>query len=198
MNKTKTFPMRRTIAACMLAGAGLMMSACSTTTTTPSAESHHADRREINEGVDAAMAHLYDTAPSARAVANQAKAILVFPSVFQAGLVVGGEYGRGALRVNGVTERYYNIAAGSVGWQIGAQSKGIILMFMTDDALNKFRESHGWQVGADATVSLATIGANGELDSSLAHHAVVGFVTTNAGVMAGVSLEGAKITPIQP
>ena len=193
-----TFPLRRTIAACMIAGSSLMFSACSTTATPPTSESHHADRREINEGVDSALAHLYGTAPGSRAVANQAKAILVFPSVFQAGLVVGGEYGRGALRVNGVTERYYNIAAGSVGWQIGAQSKGIIIMFMNDEALNRFRASNGWQVGADATVSVATIGANGELDSSLAHHSVVGFVTTNAGVMAGVSLEGAKVSPIQP
>lgn len=194
----KTFPLRRTVAACMLAGASLMMSACSTTSTPPTSESHHADRREINEGVDSALAHLYDTAPGSHAIANQAKAILVFPSVFQAGLVVGGEYGRGALRVNGVTERYYNIAAGSIGWQIGAQSKGIILMFMNDEALNKFRQSNGWQVGADATVSVATIGANGQLDTSLAQHQVVGFVTTNAGVMAGVSLEGAKVSPIQP
>ena len=194
----KTFPFRRTLVACMIAGSSLMFSACSTTTTPPTSESHHADRREINEGVDSALAHLYDTAPSARAVANQAKGILVFPSVFQAGLVVGGEYGRGALRVNGVTERYYNIAAGSVGWQIGAQSKGIILMFMTDEALNRFRQSNGWDVGGDATVAIATIGANGDIDANLAHHAVVGFVTTNAGVMAGVSLQGAKISSIQP
>ena len=194
----KTFPLRSTVAAFVIAGSSLLISACSTTSTPPTSESHHADRREINEGVDSGLARLYDTAPGSRAIANQAKGILVFPSVFQAGLVVGGEYGRGALRVNGVTERYYNIAAGSVGWQIGAQSKGIILMFMTDEALNKFRQSSGWQVGADATVSVATIGANGQLDSSLAHHEVVGFVTTNAGVMAGVSLEGAKVSAIQP
>jgi lipid-binding SYLF domain-containing protein len=194
----KTFPLRRAVAAFMIAGSSLIYSACSTTSTTPTSESHHADRREINESVDAGLAHLYDTAPGSRAVADQAKGILVFPSVFQAGLLVGGEYGRGVLRVNGVTERYYNIAAGSVGWQIGAQSKGIIIMFMTDDALNRFRQSNGWQVGGDATISVATIGANGQLDSSLAHHSVVGFVTTNAGVMAGVSLEGAKISPIQP
>ncbi|MBV8634044.1 MAG: hypothetical protein JO002_06115 [Burkholderiaceae bacterium] len=194
----KTFPLRRTLAAFMIAGAGVMAGGCSSTTTTPTSESHHADRREINQGVDAALAHLYETAPAARAVGNQAKAILVFPSVYQAGLIVGGEYGRGALRVNGVTERYYSIAAGSVGWQIGAQSKGIILMFMNDDALNRFRASNGWQIGADATVSVATIGANGQLDTSLAQKSVVGFVTTNAGLMAGVSLEGAKVSSIQP
>ncbi|HEX7645136.1 MAG TPA: YSC84-related protein [Burkholderiaceae bacterium] len=194
----KTFPLRRTIAAFMIAGSSLIYSSCSTTTTPPNSQSHHADRREINEGVDAGLAHLYDTTPGARAIGNEAKGILVFPSVFQAGLIVGGEYGRGALRVNGVTERYYSIAAGSVGWQIGAQSKGIIIMFMTNDALNHFRQSNGWQVGADATVAVATIGANGQLDTNLAHQQVVGFVTTNAGVMAGVSLEGAKISPIQP
>lgn len=192
----KTFPLRRTIAAAVIAGSSLFFAGC--TTTPPTSQSHHADRREINEGVDSGLARLYDTVPSARPIANQAKAILVFPSVFQAGLVVGGEYGRGALRVNGVTERYYNIAAGSVGWQIGAQSKGIILMFMTDEALNKFRQSKGWEVGGDATVAVATVGANGDIDTNVARNAVVGFVTTNAGVMAGVSLQGAKISPIEP
>jgi lipid-binding SYLF domain-containing protein len=169
------------------------------TTTLPNQnESSRVDRHEINNNVDAALSKLYETVPSSHEMVHRAKGVLIFPTVLQAGFVVGGEYGKGSLRVGNVTEGYYRLTAGSVGWQIGAQSKAIVLVFMTQDALEKFRHSEGWDVGADATVALATIGANGDIDSNTAQKPVVGFVVTNAGLMAGVSLQGAKISKIAP
>jgi lipid-binding SYLF domain-containing protein len=169
------------------------------TTTPPShTEESHADLREINANVDLALAKLYDTVPSSRELVHHAKGVVVFPSILQAGFVVGGEYGKGALRVGNVNEEYLRLTAGSVGWQLGAQSKAVVLLFMTQDALEKFRHSNGWEVGADATVALATIGANGDIDTNTAQKPIIGFVTTNAGLMAGVTLQGAKIDVLLP
>ncbi|HEY1213509.1 MAG TPA: YSC84-related protein [Bryobacteraceae bacterium] len=123
--------------------------------------------------------------------------MLVFPSVISAGFWVGGEYGEGALRVGGKTTGYYSTVAGSFGLQIGAQSEAIIFLFMTQEALDKIRNSEGWAVGVDATVAALKIGANGNLDTSTATAPVQAFVLTNAGLMAGVSLEGTKVSRLK-
>jgi lipid-binding SYLF domain-containing protein len=182
-------------AVAVVAMLGCGFSAC---TTTPPTQDNGAsvDRHEINSTVDTALSRLYETVPSSRDLVRRAKGVVVFPSVLQAGFVVGGEYGKGSLRVGNVPEEYLRLTAGSVGWQIGAQSKAIIFLFMTQDALEAFRRSNGWEVGADATVALATIGANGDIDSNTVQKPIIGFVTTNAGLMAGVSLQGAKIDKI--
>ena len=102
----------------------------------------------------------------------------------------------GVLRVGGANAGYYSTTAGSIGFQAGAQSKAMFVLFMTDEALNKFRNSNGWTVGADATVAVVNIGANGRIDTNTAQQPVVGFVLNNGGLMAGVSLEGTKIAKI--
>ncbi|MGO4328889.1 YSC84-related protein [Cupriavidus sp. 2TAF22] len=184
----------------LTAGAGLVLAssgllgACTTTPGAPTDKA--AKRREIDGGVDGALSKLYATASSSRQLANRARGILVFPNTISAGFVVGGEYGDGSLRAGGATHGYYRIISGSVGWQIGAQSKAIILMFMTQDSLDKFVNSSGWTVGGDATVALATIGANGTIDTNTAQQPIIGFVVTNAGLMAGLSLEGSKISKL--
>jgi len=127
---------------------------------------------------------------------NKARGVLVFPSIIAAGFVVGGSYGEGALRVRGRTTEYYSTAAGSVGLLAGAESKAVYLLFMTDEALAKFRASKGWTVGADASVTLVNIGASASVDTKTAQQEIVGYVLTNGGLMANVSLEGTKITPI--
>jgi len=119
----------------------------------------------------------------------------VFPSVIAAGLGVGGEYGEGALRVRNVTSGYYSLAALTFGLQIGAQSKIIVFLMMTEDALNKFRNSQGWAAGADASVAALKAGANGLLEA--AKGPIVAFVVTNEGLMANLTLEGSKITPLK-
>ncbi|AFJ89227.1 putative lipoprotein [Burkholderia sp. KJ006] len=123
--------------------------------------------------------------------------MLVFPSVIAAGLFVGGQYGEGSLRVAGSTVGYYSTTTGSIGLQIGAQSKAIIFLFMTEDALGRFRNSEGWSVGGDASVAVLKIGANGNIDTSTATAPIEAFVLTNNGLMAGVTLEGTKVTRLK-
>ena len=170
---------------------------CSTTTTTPrAADNPVAKRDSIDANVDAALARLYAQDPSARQMIAKARGTLVFPSVVSAGLVVGGSYGQGALRVHNRTVEYYSTAAGSVGLLAGAESKAVFLLFMTDQALDKFRASKGWTVGADASVTMVNVGANAQVDSKTAQQAIVGYVLTNGGLMANLSLDGTKITPL--
>ena len=168
---------------------------CSTTTPR-AADNPVAKRQAIDADVDAALARLYAQDPSARELVAKARGTLVFPSILSAGFVVGGSYGQGALRVRGRTPEYYSTAAGSVGLLAGAETKSVFLMFMTEEALAKFRASDGWTVGADASVTLVNVGASAQVDSATAKQAVIGYVLTKGGLMANVSLEGTKITPL--
>jgi len=178
--------------AATLVAASLAFAGC--TTTRPHSDGTAASQRaEINSGIDSTLSRLSQSSPQARDLVSQAKGVLVFPSVLSAGFVVGAEHGRGALRVNGQNDGYYSTTGGSIGFQAGAQSKAVIVLFMTDAALAQFKQSKGWTVGADATVAVANIGANGSIDSNTVRKPVVGFVLNNAGLMAGVSLDGAKI-----
>lgn len=192
---TDTFPVLRrgTLAAAVVVAAGLVLVGC--TTTSPDASASAAEQhQEIDTGADAALTRLGETAPQAKELMQRARGVLVFPSVLSASFVVGAEHGKGVLRVGGANAGYYSTTAGSIGFQAGAQSKAIVLLFMTDEALSQFRSSTGWTVGADATVAVAQIGANGRIDTNTAKQPIVGFVMNNAGLMAGVSLEGAKVS----
>jgi lipid-binding SYLF domain-containing protein len=132
-----------------------------------------------------------------RELVAKARGVLVFPSVLQAGFIVGAQYGKGALRVGGSSVGYYSTTSGSFGLQAGAQSKALIFLFMTQDALDKFRNSDGWSAGADASVALVKMGANGAIDTTTATKPVEVIVLTNAGLMADVSLQGTKISRIK-
>ncbi len=184
------------LAVLAVALASLAFAGC--TTTAPKDQATAAQQRnDINTNANTTLSRLYKSTPDARSLVERAKGVLVFPTVLSAGFVIAAEHGNGVLRVNGRNEGYYSTSAGSIGFQAGAQSKAIVLLFMTQEALNKFRNSNGWTVGADATVALANVGANGKIDTNTAQQSVVGFVLTNAGLMAGVSLEGAKIQKVQ-
>ncbi len=123
--------------------------------------------------------------------------MLVFPSVIAAGFWFGGQYGEGSLRVGGATVGYYSTTTASFGLQIGAQSKALVFLFMTQDALERFRNSEGWSAGGDASVAVLKVGANGSIDTNTATAPVVAFVLTNNGLMAGVTLEGTKVTKLK-
>jgi lipid-binding SYLF domain-containing protein len=167
------------------------------TTTGPHDHGNYsANRTSIDANVDSTLARLYDAAPASRDMVSRAAGVLVFPSVLDVGFVVGAEHGKGALRVNGVTVDYYSASGGSIGLQAGAQTKAEVVLFMTQESLDKFRNSHGWTAGADATVAIANIGANGSLDTDTVRRPIVGFVMTNSGLMAGVSLEGSKFSKL--
>lgn len=173
---------------------GLVLAGCTTTPDAPTDRA--AKRREIDAAVDPALSRLYSTVKGAREMGNRARGILVFPNIVAAGFVVGGEFGDGALRTGGRNAGYYRTITGSWGLQIGAQSKAAYFMFMTQEALDKFVASKGWTAGVDASVALAKIGANGDIDTNTARQSVVGFVLTNAGLMANLTLEGTKITKL--
>lgn len=175
-----------------IATAGLVFAGC-TTTGPDSGKTAAQQRGSIDEQASDTLTKLYKSAPDARSLVSRAKGVLIFPNVLRAGFIVGAEHGDGVLRVNGQPAGYYSTTTGSVGWQAGAESRAIVLLFMTQEALDKFRNSKGWTAGADATVAVATVGANGSIDTQTAHQDVVGFVLTNVGLMAGVSLEGTKI-----
>jgi lipid-binding SYLF domain-containing protein len=188
--KLRTFATVTAVAACSLAFVGC-------TTTRPNDQgSSMSTRTSIDAQVDASLSKLYDTVPGSRELVSKSRGVLVFPAVVGASFGIGAEYGRGALRTNNRTQAYYSTTAGSIGFQAGAQSKAVIYLFTTQDALDKFRNSKGWTAGADATVALATVGANGSVDTNTIQQPVVGFVMTNVGLAAGVSLQGAKITEI--
>jgi lipid-binding SYLF domain-containing protein len=190
---------RRALIAASL-GAGLV-AAC--TTTTPddrqagSQQQNQAKRSELNAAASGALDQLYRQEPGSRALVQQAKGVLIFPRVFKAGLIVGGEHGEGVLRVGGETVGYYSATAGSVGLQAGAQEKSIFILFMSDEALAKFRASDGWQVGADASVALVNVGAAGSATTQTAQRPVIGYVLTQGGLMVDASLSGTKITKLQ-
>ena len=115
----------------------------------------------------------------------------------KAGFVVGGEYGEGALRIGNQTAGYYSATAGSIGFQAGAQTRSVVMMFMTKPALDKFRTSDGWTAGADASVAMVNKGASGSVDTATAQQPVVAFVQTTSGLMFDASLEGTKVTPLK-
>jgi lipid-binding SYLF domain-containing protein len=177
---------------------GLAVSGCTMTGSTSDASGEQMDKRHsIDAGVDSTLGRLYNAANGSRELVSKARGVLVFPSVIDAGFGVGGQYGEGSLRVGGHTVGYYSTATGSIGWQIGAQSKAIVFLFMTDQALAKFRGSEGWSAGGDASVALLKVGANGNLDTTMTTGQVDAFVLTNTGLMAGATLEGTKVSRLK-
>ena len=183
---------RKFVATAAMGVAVLMLGACTTTPDTPVDKA--AKRKEIDGGIEAALDKLYASAPSSRELVRRARGVLVFPNVVAAGFGVGGEFGDGALKSGGRTLGYYRTVSGSFGLQIGAQSKAVIILFMTQDALDKFVASKGWTAGVDASVAVAKIGANGAIDTNTIQQPVIGFVITNAGLMANLTIEGTKIS----
>jgi len=175
----------------------LAVSGCTTTGMSDTTGGQTDRLQTINAGVDSTLTRLFTSANGSRELVSKARGVLVFPSVIDAGIGVGRQYGEGALRMGGRTVGYYSTATASIGWQIGAQSRAIVFMFMTDDALNRFRNSQGWSAGGDASVAVLKIGANGEVDTSTASSQVDAFVLTNDGLMAGVSLDGTKVTRLK-
>jgi lipid-binding SYLF domain-containing protein len=152
---------------------------------------------EIDAKVDLALDRLLNESETARAIAEKAVAVLVFPSIVKGGLGIGGQYGEGALRRDGTTVGYYNIAAASLGLQIGAQSFSQAIFFMTEEALAYLDKSKGFEVGADANVALANEGLAYDATTSTIQDPIIAFVFGQQGLMAGLTLEGSKITKIE-
>ena len=157
--------------------------------------SYGATAKEIEASVDAAL-KLFEQVKGGKELLQKAKGVLVLPGVFKAGLIVGGEYGEGALRIGGRTVDYYSIAAGSFGLQIGGQKKNVIICFMEEGALKGFRASAGWKVGADGSVAAINVGAGASVDTTQVNETIVSVIFGQRGLMANATVEGAKLTRI--
>jgi len=153
---------------------------------------------QIDRDVDAALANLYETTPSAKHLAASAKGILVFPNVLKAGFIGGVQYGKGAMRKKGRTSGYYNIVAGSYGLQAGVQSFGYALFFMNDAALSHLDSSRGLEVGVGPSIVVLDEGKAKTLTTTTLREDVYAFVFGQRGLMAGLGLQGSKITRINP
>ena len=152
---------------------------------------------EIDTSIDVALEEFKKDIKGGEEFLNSAKGLLVFPNVIKAGFIVGGSYGEGALRIGGKTVDYYNTVSASWGFLAGAQSVRVIIVFMQEDALQKFRESKGWEAGVDGSVTLVNVGAAGSIDTTTVKDPIVGFVFGNKGLMADLSLAGSKYTKIK-
>lgn len=147
----------------------------------------------IDVKADEAIANFQKEVNGADVFLNQAAGYLVFPRVIKAGIGIGGETGEGVLRIGGSTVDYYRTSAGSIGFQLGAQAKSIVIAFMTKESLDKFRNSSGWKIGVDGSVALIDIGAGKTIDSNNIKDPVVGFIFGSKGLMYNLTLEGSKI-----
>ena len=152
---------------------------------------------EIDTKVNGTLEVFKKQVPGGAEFLGEASGTLVFPTITKAGFVLGGEFGEGALRVGGKTVGYYNIASASFGFQIGAQQYSIVMVFRSDGALKDFRESKGWEAGVDGSVAVAEWGAGDDINTKTFKDPIVAFVFGNKGLMAGVSIEGSKITRIE-
>jgi len=148
--------------------------------------------KSIDFDVDEALASFKKEVGGSKEFLKKAKGVLVFPSVIKAGFGIGIEYGEGALRIKGKSVDYYNTMAASIGFQIGAQAKTIILVFTKNTTLKQFRNSEGWKVGVDGSVALITLGMGDSLDTMNANDPIVAFVFGQKGLMYNLTLEGSK------
>jgi lipid-binding SYLF domain-containing protein len=181
--------MQAILAACTIACMGLSVQGFQT-------PSQAATAAEINTWSHEVITDFRAKVPEANKVLTEAKGLLIFPHLYKAGLVVGGKYSVGELLINNVVNGYYNMIGLSWGWQIGGQRQALLIAFMTDDALKKFQNSEGWDIGGDATVAIVKAGAQGGVDLSKLNKPVLVFALDQKGLMAGLSLQGSKISKV--
>lgn len=151
---------------------------------------------KLNRESDKALVVFGEQIDGADVFLSQAAGYLVFPRVIKVGMGVGAETGEGVLRVGGSTVAYYRTTSGSIGLQLGAQAKSIVIAFMTRESLDKFRNSEGWKVGVDGSVALIDIGAGKTIDSDNVRDPVVGFIFGSKGLMYNLTLEGSKFSKL--
>lgn len=155
-----------------------------------------ASAKEINRDADAALAKLYQRVPEARALSQRAAGVLIFPSILKAGFLFGAQYGEGVLRVKGRNAGYYNTVAASYGLQAGVQSFGYVLFFMTGSALNYLNKSEGFEIGVGPSIVVLDEGKAKTLTTTTGQSDVYAFIFDQKGLMAGLGLQGSKISKL--
>ena len=184
----------------MTAGASMValtiLTTTGCTTTSGNMGDPAAQRKTIDSAADSALDRLFKEVPGSQDLVKSAQGVLVFPTFVSAGFIVGGAHGRGVMRQADKSTGYYSMTEGSFGWLAGAQSQAVFILFMTENALNQFKASNGWTAGVDGSVAVLSAGANAQVTTQTAQQPVVGYVLTNAGLMANVSINGSRITPL--
>lgn len=148
----------------------------------------------LESDVERTLRHFHKQVRGTRELVESAAAVLVFPNVYKAGMGFGGEYGEGVLIVHGRPVEYYSTVSALFGFQLGIQSRSIIIVFMTEEALAGFKRVDGWKVGVDGSVTLVNVGASGSIDTSRIGSPIVGFIFDGKGLMYNLTLEGSKIS----
>ena len=157
---------------------------------------HAASASEINRDASAALAKLYEKVPEARALGAKAKGVLIFPSIVKAGFIFGAQYGDGVMRKQGKNAGYYNTVAASYGLQAGVQSFGYVLFFMTDSALAYLAKSDGFEIGVGPSIVVLDEGKAKTLTTTTGQSDIYAFIFDQKGLMAGLGLQGSKISRI--
>ena len=157
-----------------------------------------ADKAKIERDAREALSELYASTPAAKDLGKTAKAVLVFPSILKAGLIIGGQGGNGALFVDGKIAGFFNTAAASYGLQAGAQEFSYAMFLMTDNAIATLKERDGWEVGVGPSVVMVDEGVAKSLTTTTASNDVYAFIFGQTGLMAGIGIQGSKITRINP
>lgn len=183
------YNIRRYLGTLMLAAAAIVSMGAMSQAFAATAEDLGKDSRQ-------ALQTLYDTQPVAKTMSHSAKAILVFPNMVKAGLVFGGSYGEGVLLEDSKVVDYYNSVTGSWGLQIGAQSYGYAVFLMSDSAVKYLKDSKGWELGVGPTVVVVDDGVAKNLSTSSLQDDAYAFIFSQQGLMAGISIEGTKISRI--
>ncbi len=154
-------------------------------------------KAEIDARVSQALKQFYAHNPKNKELADKAAGMLVFPHITKGGVGIAGEFGEGVLQVKGMTVDYYNITSASIGLTLGMASRSEIIMFMTQESLDEFKNSNGWKVGVDAGVAIVSLGAGGQYDTKTLQKPILGFAFGEKGLIGDLSLEGSKITKVQ-
>ena len=153
---------------------------------------------EIDAAIESSLTRFTEEIQGGDSYLEGARGVLVIPRMWKAGVVLGFEFGEGALIVDGVKVQYYKALTTSLGIQVGVGSKDLIILFFDDTAMDNFLYSSGWEVGVDGAVALFTRGAAGASDTITFKDPIIGFVFGQKGLIAGVSIEGTKFTKIWP
>jgi len=185
----KAFVLATASVGCVLSAA-LPQVALADATHTPTKADLETDARQ-------ALKNLYATNPAAKAIGSKARAVLIFPNIVKAGLVFGGAYGEGVLSEKGQTQAYYNSFSGSWGLQAGAQSYGYAVFLMSEKSVQYIRDTKGWEIGVGPTVVVVDEGQAANLSTSTLKDDAYAFIFNQQGLMAGVSIEGTKISKIK-
>lgn len=173
---------------------GAIMSVCLVFAAGPAGAAE--DRAQLSTDAHAALKALYSQVPAAKVLGDKAQAILVFPSITKAGLVIGGQYGEGVLIKDGKTVGYYSTAGASWGLQAGVQKYGYAMMFMTDKAFQAFNKAEGFEVGVGPSVVVVDEGMARNATTATMKEDIYAFVFGQKGLMAGIGIQGTKITKL--